>query len=657
MKNALIIILCLSLSVQLLAADHAIYLYQDKNGLAVKEFEGFANQGSNYFTIDDPSIIWTHYVEWPIYTTTANCGAGYTFAGTYLNDPKEAELFSAAGGGIPEWVYPGTEFYVDASDDGDVLAAADENLTGVSLIKWTGTGSAIPAWTANIPNVVMSSYGPYFLVSSDGSTIAIVVNDGGTSRLLMYDQNSSIPVVDYTATGYGFPRCLQISADGRYAALRAFTDIIVYDRDLNSPRDIINIGYSTTPADISGNGDLLAYGWTTMNVLEWTGVDYSQIWTTSQPGYSLSKVSISEDGSTIAAGWYNSNFSSVRLTIYNSTSSVPIWTYTYPTSSGVWQEYISDIELSYDGRYIIAGSYGDNANINPEVHIFDRNAGATPYYTVDMPGSVFSVDIGSNGNYASACGKHIHANVSGHGGDIVAIDLDLTISNVSITLIPQNPPIQIPAIGGSFDFNIEVENSDPSPVTIDIWTMVTLPNGSEYGPIINVPDFIAPANWSGDRDRTQIVPAGAPTGMYTYDAYIGDFPDIVVAEDHFDFEKLAVTDGGPMIYNWDSWGEEFDDFGFVSVSRIPSEFGLYPVYPNPFNPTTNISFNLQSASNVNLSVYDVNGREVANLVNEYKPVGSYEVTFDASNLVSGVYFVRLTVDGGQSMVQKVVLMK
>jgi len=229
------------------------------------------------------------------------------------------------------------------------------------------------------------------------------------------------------------------------------------------------------------------------------------------------------------------------------------------------------------------------------------------------------------------------------------------LPNVSVNLTPFNPPIQIPAIGGSFDFNIEVANSDPSPVSIDIWTMVTLPNGSEYGPIINVPDFNAPTGWSGDRDRTQAVPGSASSGMYTYDAYVGVYPDTLFDEDHFDFEKLS-TGNGAIVSDWSSWGEEFEDIGMSSESVIPSEFGLYPVYPNPFNPSTNINYQLPEASNVNLTVYDIMGQEVAKLVEGYKSAGTHNITFNAQDLVSGVYFVRLKA-GGHVDTKKLILLK
>ena len=69
----------------------------------------------------------------------------------------------------------------------------------------------------------------------------------------------------------------------------------------------------------------------------------------------------------------------------------------------------------------------------------------------------------------------------------------------------------------------------------------------------------------------------------------------------------------------------------------------FECYPNPFNPSTVISFQVSSLSNVTLKVYDILGREVAELVNSIKDIGYYNATFAASNLSSGIYFARLTV--------------
>lgn len=79
-------------------------------------------------------------------------------------------------------------------------------------------------------------------------------------------------------------------------------------------------------------------------------------------------------------------------------------------------------------------------------------------------------------------------------------------------------------------------------------------------------------------------------------------------------------------------------------------------YPNPFNPTTKISYHLPEASFVTLKVYDILGREIVTLVNEVKPSGKYEVEFNASELPSGTYVYKLTAGNYQTM-RKMLLIK
>ena len=92
-----------------------------------------------------------------------------------------------------------------------------------------------------------------------------------------------------------------------------------------------------------------------------------------------------------------------------------------------------------------------------------------------------------------------------------------------------------------------------------------------------------------------------------------------------------------------------------SVVEIPNEFFL-GAFPSPFNPSTVLSFELRVASEINLAVYDVTGRKVAELVNGWRDAGSYQITFDGSELPSGVYIYRLQVEE-YSVFGKMVLVK
>jgi len=86
------------------------------------------------------------------------------------------------------------------------------------------------------------------------------------------------------------------------------------------------------------------------------------------------------------------------------------------------------------------------------------------------------------------------------------------------------------------------------------------------------------------------------------------------------------------------------------------EFYLYQNYPNPFNPSTTISYSIPNQSHVELSVYDVLGREVAELVSKEQIAGSYKVQFNASSLSSGIYIYKLQ-NGGYVDVKKLMLLK
>ena len=98
-------------------------------------------------------------------------------------------------------------------------------------------------------------------------------------------------------------------------------------------------------------------------------------------------------------------------------------------------------------------------------------------------------------------------------------------------------------------------------------------------------------------------------------------------------------------------------------TEVPSAFSLEQNYPNPFNPITKIKFQVPLCHsgvgrnpNVRMKVFDILGKEVATLVNESLQPGTYEVTFDAASLSSGVYFYKITA-GDFSAIRKMVLVR
>ncbi len=117
---------------------------------------------------------------------------------------------------------------------------------------------------------------------------------------------------------------------------------------------------------------------------------------------------------------------------------------------------------------------------------------------------------------------------------------------------------------------------------------------------------------------------------------------------------LAYAGQGPssVYYNAEQLVTGIQPIG----NTIPDNFSLNQNYPNPFNPVTNIKFSIPKAGFVKMVVYDVVGKQVAELVNGQYSAGEYKVDFDASELSSGVYFYRIETEGFTD-IKKMMLVK
>ncbi|MCX6639363.1 MAG: T9SS type A sorting domain-containing protein [bacterium] len=220
---------------------------------------------------------------------------------------------------------------------------------------------------------------------------------------------------------------------------------------------------------------------------------------------------------------------------------------------------------------------------------------------------------------------------------------------------PVNPPIVIPGNGGSFQFNVTVSNQTTHSQIFDAWIMTRLPDQTWYGPLSGPISVPLPANGTMNRLRGQTVPASAPAGIYWYEARIGYYPSVVIDSSGFAFTKLSAGNG-PIFYEWESSDETVSlEIGEVN-QLLPAKLELLPPSPNPFNPTTTLSFTLPHPARVSLEVFDINGRIVRAQHAAPLPAGPHEWTFDGSDLPSGIYFARLTA-GEYSSVQKLVLLK
>ena len=125
---------------------------------------------------------------------------------------------------------------------------------------------------------------------------------------------------------------------------------------------------------------------------------------------------------------------------------------------------------------------------------------------------------------------------------------------------------------------------------------------------------------------------------------------------------LLMPDNGTILSSTNSFevveitaatnGEYID----VDYDVIPNEFVLEDVYPNPFNPTTNIAYSLPITSEISIRIFDIQGREIDVLYDNIQDAGSHMLVWDASSFATGIYFVKMS-SGSFTGMKKIMLIK
>jgi spore coat protein CotH len=231
---------------------------------------------------------------------------------------------------------------------------------------------------------------------------------------------------------------------------------------------------------------------------------------------------------------------------------------------------------------------------------------------------------------------------------------------IELTYVSGSP---VPASGGNVYFDVYVENADTSALDFDAWLDISYEGGDPTTVVLRSFTDYQPG-WSINRPNTWFpVPGSYAAGNYTLTGKVGIHPDDIWNESGFPFTKSGDAASGGFTC-WIPAGvpdpfEELDE-GDAGEASLPDDFTLFDPYPNPFNPTTVIRFQLPEAARVALEVFDVNGRLVPlgqwTPTTEYFSAGTHEITFDGSGLPSGVYIYRLTA-GNYESAGKMVLLK
>jgi hypothetical protein len=143
---------------------------------------------------------------------------------------------------------------------------------------------------------------------------------------------------------------------------------------------------------------------------------------------------------------------------------------------------------------------------------------------------------------------------------------------------------------------------------------------------------------------------------FAHSCYAADYPYLGLIHEIAIFNKALTDEEVLYLFENFDWSAGSTGVDKNEVTALPGEYGLAQNYPNPFNPVTKISYSIKQSGQIKLIVFDILGREVATLVDRFQNPGTYDITFNAQDLTSGIYYYQLQTGTG-TVTKKMVLAK
>ena len=311
------------------------------------------------------------------------------------------------------------------------------------------------------------------------------------------------------------------------------------------------------------------------------------------------------------------------------------------------------------------------------------------YWAVGNDGNHFNdaINDGNNTSVSDEIADALH-DASDHLPvymDVWFDDLVYTDQGVVITEIMVNPA----AVSDSYGEWFEITNTTDTTIDIHGWTIKD--GDSDEHEISNdsMAVTIAPSDYFVLASNGDSALNGGLNANYDYDdiflsnsegeIILLDGSGAIVDEVHYDNswafgsgESMEIHDVSVDNNNPDNWFEAILPYGdgdlgtpgtdwqgtvqITAHTEFPSKIELLPCYPNPFNPSTIIQFELDRVMDIELQVYDITGKIIKSFFNARMPMGLHQIEWIAENKTSGIYFIHLTSEK-HSHVQKVILVK
>jgi uncharacterized delta-60 repeat protein len=562
------------------------------------------------------------------YTYTAYVGH-YDAVNPEIWDSNQFQFEKQTGGISPLWAatYNGTgsgeddAYYSIVDDAGNVI------VTGNSLGSGTGNDYlTIKYSSSGVQQWVARYNGP-----GNGEDIpaGIVVDDDGNVYVTGWSDATT-----GSSTNYDY-------ATIKYSSSGSQQWVSRYNGPANSTDQAQDI-------EISGDGSIYVFGWrTTVSIYDYALVKYNsggaQQWVSVYNGaagdtdYGL-RVAIDPTGNPIVTGTSvgstgGFNFVTVK---YNGSGQFQ-WVSSY-NGPGNGEDNIRGIAIDSDGNIIVTGwSEGSGSFFDFATVKYDPNGNQLWAARYNGPGNgwddVKCLVVDDNDNiYVTG-----HSVGTGTGPDYTTVKYNPAgneqwVARYNYSGGGWDEAKSVSLDGNGFIYVTGRSNSSSS--GYDYATIKYSPTGGQMW----VARYTSNGNYS---DEAYSVSSYQSQCIYVTGR-------IWNVQNNYDFCTIKYT-----CNNIAGWGEPE---AAVLGAQLPGGFRLKQPSPNPFNPSTVLSYELQAASYISLKVYDTAGRLVATLVNGWRDAGAHEVTFDGSRLASGVYVYRLQA-GENAATGKMVLLK
>jgi hypothetical protein len=368
----------------------------------------------------------------------------YTAVGWALNN-KRVELFGNANG-TPLWTYPtstsGWRNYVAVSDTGGMVAiGADKNIYLLDKI------SNVPYLNYDLTTTADTGTAGPLDVTSNGNFLVATGNRGDSSKIYGFAKGSNTPAWRVYIPGgqiYG----VRICGSDSLVIVNTYSYVKVLNTYTGAVRYAAAITNGTQCAQgISGNGNIIVtvnfYGY--VKVYQWNGSTYNMLWQFQEPTGTyynwISCVDVSYDGEYVAAGTLNFVTSSSydgKIRFFKvSNGNVPLW-----STSGAMDE-ISGICFSKNGKVLAACSWGPMDYSKDNIFVYRANPGnGTAWFTAKATGSADACSISDDGTTVTVSGKQVHERLMGYGGTYYNIFVDTNFNPTNVHLSSGTVPAE-----------------------------------------------------------------------------------------------------------------------------------------------------------------------------------------------------------------------